>query len=138
MPTLPRADVRLALSARIDDAENLSGHVTLNNEGAAGTLDQHRLPLRSMSGQFKGTLSAPQISEVLIDLGAAGKLAGGATLLQNAAATFALHTDRLDLKAIHSSLNATHIAGDVKRSRRSTACSSSSRHASSLAAAACA
>ncbi|KQV79582.1 hypothetical protein ASD15_18960 [Massilia sp. Root351] len=56
---------------------------------------------------------------MLIDLGAAGTFTGGGRVQRVAvdggvdAATFQLHTDRLDLHAIHGAVNATRIAGDI-------------------------
>ncbi|MYM90413.1 hypothetical protein GTP91_24975 [Rugamonas sp. FT82W] len=56
---------------------------------------------------------------MLLDLGAAGRFTGGGHVKRSApdagvdAAQFALHTDRLDLKNIHSSINKTSVAGDI-------------------------
>ncbi|MYM98271.1 hypothetical protein GTP90_30935 [Rugamonas sp. FT81W] len=56
---------------------------------------------------------------MLLDLGAAGRFTGGGHVKRSApdagvdAAQFALHTDRLDLKNIHSSINQTSVAGDI-------------------------
>lgn len=119
-PALPSADLTVALSARIEANRNVAGKVTLANQGPAGTIDRQRLPLRAMSGRLAGNLSALQLHDVLVDLGAAGTFTGSGTLQRGAAetgigaATFSLHTGRLDLKAIHSRLNTTKIAGDIR------------------------
>ncbi|HWJ95761.1 MAG TPA: hypothetical protein VNT33_13610, partial [Telluria sp.] len=119
-PSLPTADLALAVTARLDEARNITGSVDLTNSGPVGTIDQQRLPLRAMHGQLGGNLSAMRISDVLLDLGAAGRFTGSGTVQRDAeekglgTATFALHTDRLDLKHLHGSMKPTAIAGDIK------------------------
>lgn len=119
-PALPTADLALAITARLDEARNIAGTVDLANSGPVGTIDQQRLPLRALRGQLGGTLSAMQVSGVLLDLGAAGRFTGSGSVRRDAGegglgtATFALHTDRLDLKHIHGSMKPTAIAGDLK------------------------
>jgi translocation and assembly module TamB len=118
-PSLPSADLSLAASARLDAQRNISGSVELANTGAAGTIDQKRLPLRSMRGKLGGTLAAMQISDVLLDFGAAGSFTGSGSVQRGASetglgtASFALHTGRFDLKQIHSSMKPTRIAGNL-------------------------
>ncbi|HZV64214.1 MAG TPA: translocation/assembly module TamB domain-containing protein, partial [Telluria sp.] len=119
-PALPAADLTVALSARVEANRKVSGTLALTNQAAAGTLDQQRLPLRALHGELTGDLSALQLRNVLIDLGAAGQFTGGGSLQRGADTTglgtarFALHTDRLDLKAIHGRLKSTRIAGDIR------------------------
>jgi translocation and assembly module TamB len=118
-PALPTADLNLAVSARLDPNRNIAGAVNLTNDGPQGTIDQQRLPLRAMRGQLGGNLSAMQISDVLLDLGGAGRFTGSGSLQRGpdekgiGTAQFALHTDRIDLKQIHSSMKKTGIAGDL-------------------------
>jgi translocation and assembly module TamB len=118
-PTLPTADLNLAVTARLDPQRNISGSVDLVNDGPQGTIDQQRLPLRAMRGQLGGNLSSMKISEVLLDLGGAGRFTGSGSVERGAdekgigTARFALHTDRIDLKQIHGSMKKTAIAGDL-------------------------
>lgn len=118
-PTLPTADLNLAVTARLDDKRNITGSVDLTNDGPQGTIDQQRLPLRAMRGRLGGSLSAMQISDVLIDAGGAGRFTGEGSVQRGAeeqgigTARFTLHTDRFDLKQIHSSMKPTAIAGDL-------------------------
>ncbi|MES2262885.1 MAG: translocation/assembly module TamB domain-containing protein [Pseudomonadota bacterium] len=118
-PAWPQADLSLQLQAAIDAKQNVSGKLSVLNQGPNGALDQHRVPLRSASGTLGGTLTATTIDAVDIDLGAAGKFTGGGRIQRTAvnggvdAATFQLHTGRLDLRAIHGSINTTSIAGDI-------------------------
>jgi translocation and assembly module TamB len=119
-PTLPSADLNLAVSVRLDPNRNIAGSVNLTNDGAVGTLDQQRLPLRAMRGQLGGNLSAMRITDVLIDVGAAGRFTGSGSVQRGpdekglGTAEFALHTDRFDLKQVHGSMKPTKIAGDIK------------------------
>ncbi|MYN10237.1 translocation/assembly module TamB domain-containing protein [Pseudoduganella aquatica] len=118
-PAWPQAELNLQLQAKIAPSQAISGSLLVQNQGAAGPLDQHRLPLRSISGQLGGTLTATTIDQVLVDLGAAGKFTGGGRVQRVAvdggvdAATFQLRTERLDLRAIHGAINSTKIAGDI-------------------------
>jgi translocation and assembly module TamB len=119
-PSLPTADLNLAVAARLDASRNIAGSVNLTNDGPQGTIDQQRLPLRAMRGQLGGNLSAMKISDVLLDLGGAGRFTGSGSVERGAdekgmgTARFALHTDRIDLKQIHGSMKTTAIAGDLK------------------------
>lgn len=119
-PIWPQADLRLDVVAGIGPQQTISGRLALSNQGPAGPLDQQRLPLRGMSGQLAGTLAAPRIDAMQIDLGAAGKLSGTGNIERSGPqaapgrAGFTLHTERIDLKAIHGRMNTTKIAGDIK------------------------
>ncbi|NVD72234.1 translocation/assembly module TamB domain-containing protein [Duganella sp. BJB1802] len=118
-PSWPQAKFSLQVSAAIGADQKLSGQFALLNQGKAAPLDQQGLPLQAFSGKLAGTLTASQLENVLLDLGAAGRFTGGGHVKRSApdagvdAAQFALHTDRLDLKHIHSSINKTSVAGDI-------------------------
>ena len=118
-PSLPTADLTLTVAAKLDDKRAISGSVNLVNEGPAGTIDQQRLPLRAFRGQLGGDLSVMRINDVLLDFGAAGRFTGSGNVEPGkekedpGTANFALHTDRFDLKGIHSSMKPTRIAGDI-------------------------
>jgi translocation and assembly module TamB len=119
-PTLPTADLNLNVGVKLDPNRNIAGSVKLSNDGPVGTLDQQRLPLRELHGQLGGNLSALQISDVLIDLGAAGSFTGKGGVQRGAdeqglgTADFTLHTDRFDLQKIQASMKPTKIAGDLR------------------------
>ncbi|MYN20643.1 hypothetical protein GTP81_28280 [Rugamonas sp. FT107W] len=118
-PSWPQAKFSLQVSAAIAADQKLSGQFALLNQGKAAPLDQQSLPLQAFSGRLAGTLTASQLENVVLDLGAAGRFTGGGHVKRSApdagvdAAQFALHTDRLDLKNIHSSINKTSVAGDI-------------------------
>jgi translocation and assembly module TamB len=117
--SLPQAKFNLKLNAAIGKDQKLSGQFALVNQGKAAPLDQEGLPLQAFSGRLDGTLTASVLDNVLLDLGAAGKFTGGGKVRRSGpdagidAADFKLHTDRLDLKAIHGSINKTSVAGDI-------------------------
>jgi translocation and assembly module TamB len=115
----PEAKFSLKLSAAIAKDQKLSGQFALLNQNKAAPLDQKGLPLQAFSGRLDGTLTSSVLDNVLLDLGAAGKFTGGGKVDRSGpdagidAATFKLHTDRFDLKDIHTSINKTAIAGDI-------------------------
>ncbi|UVW29232.1 translocation/assembly module TamB domain-containing protein [Massilia sp. H6] len=119
-PSLPTADLSFAVNGQLDARRNISGKVDITNDGPEGTIDQQRLPLRAMRGQLGGNLDALQVSNVLLDFGKAGQFTGkggverGADAQGLGTARFTLHTDRFDLKQIHSSLKPTRIRGDIQ------------------------
>ncbi|MFM9437076.1 translocation and assembly module TamB [Janthinobacterium sp. CG_23.3] len=119
-PDLPQADLRLELRAKVGADQAVSGRLAIINQAAPGPLDQGRLPLRAVSAQVGGSLTATSIDAALLDFGAAGKFSGAGTVERSGpeapvgSATFTLHTDRIDLKAIHGRINSTKIAGDIQ------------------------
>jgi translocation and assembly module TamB len=123
-PSLPTADLAFAVAAKVDANRNIAGNVDITNDGPAGALDQQRLPLRAMRGQLGGNLNALNIADVLVDFGAAGKFTGSGAVQRKegdtglGSADFTLHTDRLDVKELYSSMKATKIAGDITVSNR--------------------
>jgi translocation and assembly module TamB len=119
-PSLPTADLNLAVSARIDPQRNIAGSVDLTNDGPQGTIDQQRLPLRAMRGRLGGNLASMKITDVLLDLGGAGSFTGSGSVERGpidkglGTAQFALKTNRLDLKQIYGSMKQTAIAGSLR------------------------
>ncbi|WP_332856191.1 translocation/assembly module TamB domain-containing protein [Duganella sp. S19_KUP01_CR8] len=118
-PGWPQAKFSLKASAAITADQKLSGQFALLNQDKAAPLDQQGLPLQAFSGKLAGTLTASTLESVLLDLGAAGRFTGGGHVKRSGpeagidAAQFTLHTDRFDLKNIHSSINKTSVAGDI-------------------------
>lgn len=119
-PALPTADLTFAIAGKLDAKRNISGSVDITNEGPEGTIDQQRLPLRSMRGRLGGNLSALQVSDVLMDFGDAGRFTGTGGVQREqdqeglGTARFTLHTERFDLKGIYSTMKPTAIRGDIQ------------------------
>ncbi|MET3133543.1 translocation and assembly module TamB [Oxalobacteraceae bacterium GrIS 1.11] len=118
-PAWPQAQLNLEVAAKIGVDQGLSGKIALSNQAPAGPLDQQRLPLRAVSAQFGGSVTATTIEAALLDFGAGGKFTGGGSIARSGPtapiehASFALHTERIDLKAFHGSLHSSQIAGDI-------------------------
>ncbi|HEX7986648.1 MAG TPA: hypothetical protein VF616_24250, partial [Duganella sp.] len=116
---LPAAKFSLKVTAAITPDQKLSGQFALVNQDKAGPIDREALPLQIFSGRLGGTLTASQLENVLLDLGAAGHFTGGGDVQRKGpeagidAANFKLHTDRLDLSHLHTSANKTTVAGDI-------------------------
>ncbi len=119
-PSLPTADLTFAIAGKLDEKRNISGSVSITNDGPEGTIDQQRLPLRAMRGQLGGNLNALQVSDVLMDFGAAGQFTGTGGVQRGqdeegiGTARFTLHTDRFDLQKIHGAMKPTAIRGDIQ------------------------
>ncbi|MYN02702.1 hypothetical protein GTP41_11395 [Pseudoduganella sp. DS3] len=117
-PAWPQAALDLVLESAIT-GDKLSGQLALTNRSTPGPLDQHQLPLRSAAARLGGTLNNAVLNGVLLDLGQAGKFSGSGALQRAAKdgasdhASLRLHTDRLDLRGLHSATASTAIAGDI-------------------------
>ena len=117
-PAWPKAAIDLALDAAIN-GEKLSGKLEANNRSTPGPFDQQKLPLHSLAAQLGGTLDNASLSGLLLDLGAAGKFTGSGALHRLPkdggidTASLRLHTERVDLRGLHSAAISTAIAGDI-------------------------
>lgn len=118
-PALPTADLTFALAGKLDANRNVSGSVDITNTGPRGTLDQQRLPLRGLRGQLGGNLDALQVSDVLLDFGAAGKFIGTGDVRREpgqeslGTARFVLQTERFNLREVYSAMKPTAIKGSI-------------------------
>ena len=115
----PQADLSLKVSASIAKDQHITGQFAVQNQTKAAPLDQHGIPLQAISARIAGTLTATTIDGATLDLGPAGRFTGGGDVHRKGidagidTATFKLHTDRLDLKPLVSSLHKTAISGDI-------------------------
>ncbi len=118
-PSLPSADLSMTVVGSLDANRNITGSVNIVNDGAVGTLDEQRLPLRALRGQLGGDLATMRISDVLVDFGDAGELTGSGMVRRIdpdegiGSASFTLRTDSLNLHQIHSSVRPTSIKGEI-------------------------
>jgi translocation and assembly module TamB len=118
-PAWPQSKLRLHLDASIAPDQAVSGQLALTNQGTPGPLDQQLLPFRRITAQLGGTLIATRIDAMLFDLAAAGQVSGAGAILRAApeagigSANFKLKVERVDLKAIQGTLNATAINGQI-------------------------
>jgi translocation and assembly module TamB len=115
----PKASLDMRVKADIGTEQKVGGLVELVNSAEAGPLDQGRLPLKAVTARLGGTLTVATLDNLLIDLGAAGRFTGGGRIERTGpeggieTADLRLHTDRIDLSAIHGAAKPTAIAGDV-------------------------
>ena len=117
--TLPQADLSLDLDAAIGSNQSVSGKLAIVNHATPGPIDQQKLPLRQFDARLGGTLTATTLDSAIIDFGNAGKFTGSGKVDRDAPdagigqAKITLHTDKIDLQQIYSSINSTRIAGDI-------------------------
>jgi translocation and assembly module TamB len=109
----PQADINLALDLQ-HTGGRWRGQLQMRNADN-GQLDAQRLPLQGMSANVAGTGAHLQLEKLLLDLGKGGQFRGKADWDAHTASQFqfVLHTDNLNLQAVHSRLKATRIEGDL-------------------------
>lgn len=108
----PHATLRLEAAARAGADGVLRGQARLEN-AIPGTLDREKLPLASLRGEFAVDGSAISLINLVFDLAAGGRLAGGGTLGPQGA-DIALRTEDLNLHALQSRLRETRLRGGVR------------------------
>ncbi|GGX92545.1 hypothetical protein GJV26_10485 [Massilia dura] len=120
----PKASLDLRVKADIGTQQQVSGLLELTNTATPGPIDRQLLPLKAVTARLGGNLTTATLDNLLIDLGNAGRFTGNGRIERTGpdggieTADIRLHTDRIDLRAIHGAANTTAIAGDV--SARST------------------
>ncbi|WP_409482672.1 translocation/assembly module TamB domain-containing protein [Noviherbaspirillum sp. ST 5-3] len=111
-------DARLpqtALDIELSAAENGTGNLKLDNS-AAGTYDEHKLPLSALAVSFRQDAGQFDFSAITARLGSDKSPAGtinGDGRYAGGALTLALRTDALDLKRIDRRVRSTSLAGRV-------------------------
>jgi translocation and assembly module TamB len=114
--TLLAAAPTTAIDAELKGAargtDSVSGTFTAVN-AQAGTLDQRRLPLRTLTAHATLTRAAVVLEQAQVSLGSAGAATGFARVDAGGIAVD-LTTDSLNLHALHAALRATHLAGSVR------------------------
>jgi len=115
----PSADLAFSGIFEGQPGERLLGTFSLSNR-LAGRLDQNRLPLANLTGAVFGDSTRADVSDLVIDLGAAGQFTGDGQW-RDGRFTVNLESPRLNLAGLHSDLNATRmravlqLAGDATR-----------------------
>jgi hypothetical protein len=89
----------------------LRGTIDVTNQ-ATGTLEQSRIPIARLTAKLAASPQRWWLEEAVFDGRAAGKLAGTGWVSAEETG-FVLHTDGVDLHAVHPSLRKTALAGDV-------------------------
>ncbi|MHB1400861.1 MAG: translocation/assembly module TamB domain-containing protein [Thiobacillus sp.] len=115
----PSADLAFSGIFEGQPGERLLGTFSLSNQ-LPGRLDQDRLPLANLTGAVFGDSTRADVSDLVIDLGAAGQFTGDGQW-RDGRFTVNLESPRLDLAGLHRDLNATRmravlqLAGDAAR-----------------------
>ncbi|MFZ3259574.1 MAG: hypothetical protein WA135_01755, partial [Thiobacillus sp.] len=115
----PSADLAFSGIFEGQPGERLLGTFSLSNQ-LPGRLDQNRLPLANLTGAVFGDSTRADVSDLVIDLGAAGQFTGDGQW-RDGRFTVNLESPRLNLAGLHRDLNATRIravlqlAGDATR-----------------------
>ena len=115
----PSADLAFSGIFEGQPGERLLGTFSLSNQ-LPGRLDQDRLPLANLTGAVFGDSTRADVSDLVIDLGAAGQFIGDGQW-RDGRFTVNLESPRLDLAGLHRDLNATRmravlqLAGDAAR-----------------------
>jgi hypothetical protein len=109
-PAAPQALFTGGLSAK-RDGDVARGKVEIANS-MAGSLDTGRVPLASVTAAIDGRPDALTLQDLLIDLGAAGRLAGIAKLVGEEVSVD-LASEKVNLHAVHASLQPTDLKGRV-------------------------
>ena len=118
----PQADINLALDLQ-QTGGRWRGQLQMRNADN-GQLDAQRLPLQGMSANVAGTGAHLQLEKLLLDLGKGGQFRGKADWDAHTASQFqfVLHTDNLNLQAVHSRLKATRLEGDLGLEKMTSSC----------------
>jgi translocation and assembly module TamB len=90
----------------------LQGTLTLRNL-TPGTLDVQRLPVNALTARFTAEPGLLELTQAQLDLGAAGRASGAATL-RGAAIETQLAVQQLDLRRLHAALRQTALNGTVE------------------------
>ena len=112
LPAAPATAINAEFKGAVHGTDSVSGILTAVN-AHAGTLDQNRLPVRTLTSQATLTRDAIVLERAQLSLGAAGAAAGSAHIDASGIAVD-LTTSSLDLHGLHAALRATHLAGTVR------------------------
>lgn len=111
----PQASLNLDASVAVAPDHSIQGALSLLNQGSPASLDQQGLPLRSVHAKLGGTFTALQISDLVIDLGTAGKLLGDAQITGGKVASTlrTMGNQGINLHALHGRLPSSKIVGEI-------------------------
>jgi hypothetical protein len=112
LPAAPATAIEAEFKGAAQGTDAVSG--TLNAVNAReGTLDQKRLPLRTLASHVTLTRQAVVLEQARLSLGTAGAALGSAHVDATGIAVD-LTTGDLDLRGLHAALTPTRLAGSVR------------------------
>ncbi len=109
--TSPQADLTLDVQMHAAPAGGFQGTLKMVNL-TPGTLDQSRLPLRTLDSTFEGELESLALRDLQLDMGEAGRFSGSGELKQRHL-QLDLSTTTFNLRGMHGKLKATRLAGNL-------------------------
>jgi len=113
---LPHTALSVTIQARAAGAMSLTGRVRAENS-ETGKLDEQRLPVQGLDADFALDANSLRLSDLRIDLGAAGTATGMAQFAPDNV-SLALEVRNLDLRAARGDLRQTGLNGSVNIDRR--------------------
>ena len=108
----PSTAINAEFKGAAHGSNSVSGTLTAVNT-SAGTLDENRLPVRTLTSHATLTRAAIVLEQAATLAGAAGA-AGGSARIDASGIAVDLATSRLDLQGLHAALRATQLAGTVR------------------------
>jgi autotransporter translocation and assembly factor TamB len=113
---LPHTGLAVTLQAKSPGESTLTGQVRAEN-AIMGQLDQQRLPLQSLDTHFDLDASSLRLSNLKLDLGAAGSAHGVARLARDQI-NLQVEVSNLDLRAVRGNLRETRLNGNLAAEHR--------------------
>ena len=110
-PNAPSTAIDVTFEGAASGTSEIRGRLSAANR-LPGTVDEQRLPLRSVSGTLSAKIDSLRMTDATFDLGPAGQARGEATLRADGALAQLQVTD-LDLRAVHRALRRTRLAGNI-------------------------
>jgi len=109
----------LALDAKgCASGNGLQGTLDLRN-GQPGPVDRQRIPLARLQSAFATDFATLRLGDLRADLGSGGRMSGNAEA-SSARSAIAVRVEALNLRALHSSLRETALAGPVEAEATAT------------------
>ena len=111
-PQWPITELNLKLWGKAGLARALAGSLSAVN-GAAGALDQERIPLTSLESAFATDFKSLALEDLKIALSPGGTLTGKGAI-ERARVQLDVRAAELDLRALRSTLNRTQLGGTLQ------------------------
>jgi len=108
----PRTAITVRVTASGETGETLSGEIAATN-AAAGPVDRGLAPIRDLQGRFTTDMRAVRLAPMQIALVGEGRLEGSGDITADGA-RLALDARAISLRAIHSTLIETALAGRLE------------------------
>ena len=112
VPEAPRTAATIRLDAASGERGGYAGEVAIEN-AMPGAPTTGRVPLKSATSRFAYDGSALRLSELVADLGVAGRARGAGEIDAKGASRWNLVVEALNLRGLHAPLRETRLAGKI-------------------------